>query len=119
MDMILSSFWWLLFYVSLAGNVLGWALTLLRILQRIDETFAKLCLGAQLVIPVGLVLAFIFGWLHGTADRHRRVIRMAPWHRRQAPPGHVDVVRLCRYVCHSDTLGAAMMRGTGIHPTTA
>jgi hypothetical protein len=71
---MLTNLWWIAFYVSLAGNVYGWALTLLRIIQSIEDLFPKLCLAAQLFIPVGLVLAFIFGWRYGTADNHRRVM---------------------------------------------
>jgi hypothetical protein len=66
--------WWFVFCISLAGNVYGWAITLLRMFQNTDGFFPKMCLIAQLFIPVGFVLAFIFGWYHGTSDKHRRVM---------------------------------------------
>lgn len=71
---MLSNLWWILFFVALSGNVYGWGLTLLRVLQSLDGLFAKMCLLAQLAIPVGFVLAFLFGWRHGNVDRHRRVM---------------------------------------------
>ncbi len=71
---MLTNAWWLIFFLALAGNVYGWAFTLLRVLQNLDGAFAKLCLVGQFVVPVGFVMAFIFGWLQGSADKHRRVM---------------------------------------------
>jgi hypothetical protein len=71
---MLDNVWWFALYIALAGNVFGWGFTLLRLLQNIDGFFAKMCLISQFIVPVGFVLAFIYGWYHGAADKHRRVM---------------------------------------------
>ena len=72
-----ETIWWSVFWIALGGNVFGWAMTILRILQNLDSGFAKLCLFSQIVIPLGFPLAFLFGWLHRKHDSHMKV--MAIW----------------------------------------
>lgn len=72
---MLANLWYVLFFIALAGNVYGWALTLLRILQNNEGCFARICLFAHVfVFPLGFVLAFLFGWQYGNSDNHRRVM---------------------------------------------
>lgn len=72
--MTISTLWWSVFYIALAGNIFGWAMTILRMLQNLDSVLGKLGLVAQLILPLGLLCAFVFGWTHCRKDGHLKVM---------------------------------------------
>ena len=71
---MIQTFWWTVFYIALAGNIFGWAMTILRMLQNLDSVSGKLGLVAQLILPLGLLFAFVFGWTYCRKDGHLKVM---------------------------------------------